>query len=281
MDNRRHPLTLPGAVRILVTTSQKGGVGKTTVSINLACALAERGARVVLLDADPQGSVGLSLSRKARERPGMRDLLRDGGDLGRAILATRIPNLAVIPAGRPDLDFDEQVQRGIDKGSLDGFFSGVRALDYDIAIIDTAAGIHPMTRCLIGAADSLLIPQQAEPLGMRSLPTMLQALVRLRNEGAAFEIAGILLTMVQHGVRGSESAAADLRRIAPASLVLRTTIPRDEDFLTASERGLPVSRIQKRPGPASLAFNQLAAELEPRLGLHNPDTDDDAAGFMD
>lgn len=268
-------------VRILAVGSQKGGVGKTTVSINVACALARRGWKVLLVDADPQGSIALSLSRRAAGVRGFRDLLKEGGDIQALALPTRLPELKVLPSGRPDPAFDEAVERGVGPGSLDGFFGALRSLDYSVVVLDTAAGTGALTRALFTTATHLLLPQQAEPLGLRSLPTLLQALTRLREQGATFEVLGILLTMVQNASSTSEGAAADLRRLAPSSMVLRTMIPRDEDILTASEKGVPVAMLHRHPPPVAAVFDQLAAEIEPRLGLSQPHSHDDVLGFLD
>jgi chromosome partitioning protein len=268
-------------VRILAVGSQKGGVGKTTVSINLACALARRGWKVLLVDADPQGSIALSLSRRAAGVRGFRDLLKEGGDIQALALPTRMPELKVLPSGMPDPAFDEAVERGVGPGSLDGFFTALRRLDYDVVVLDTAAGTGALTRALFSAATHLLLPQQAEPLGLRSLPTLLQALTRLREQGAKFEVIGILLTMLQNASSTSESAASDLRRIAPGSMVLRTAIPRDEDILTASEKGVPVAMLHRHPPPVAAVFDQLAAEVEPHLGLTHHPSQDDVPGFLD
>lgn len=269
------------SVRILAVGSQKGGVGKTTVSINLACALARRGWKVLLVDADPQGSIALSLSRRARGVRGFRDLLKEGGDIQSLALPTRLPELKVLPSGLADPAFDEAVERGVGPGSLDGFFTALRRLDYAVVVLDTAAGTGALTRALFAVATHVLLPQQAEPLGLRSLPSLLQALTRLREQGAGFEVLGILLTMLQNGSTTSEGAAADLRRLAPASLVLRTAIPRDEDILTASEKGVPVAMLHRHPPPVAAVFDQLAAEIEPRLGLSQPRPDEDVPGFLD
>lgn len=268
-------------VRILAVGSQKGGVGKTTVSINLACALARRGWRILLVDADPQGSIALSLSRRAAGVRGFRDLLKNGGDIQSMALPTRLPELKVLPSGVPDPAFDEAVERGVGPGSLDGFFTALRRLDYDLVVLDTAAGTGALTRALFSAATHLLLPQQAEPLGLRSLPSLLQTLTRLREQGANFEVIGILLTMVQNASHVSEGAAADLRRLAPSSMVLRTVIPRDEDILTASEKGVPVANLHRHPPPIAAVFDQLAAEVEPYLGLSQQPLNHDAPGFLD
>ena len=268
-------------VRILAVGSQKGGVGKTTVSINLACALARRGWKVLLVDADPQGSIALSLSRRAAGVRGFRDLLKEGGDIQALALPTRLAELKVLPSGMPDPAFDEAVERGVGPGSLDGFFSALRRLDYAVVVLDTAAGTGALTRALFSTSTHLLLPQQAEPLGLRSLPTLLQALTRLREQGATFEVIGILLTMVQNASTTSEGAAADLRRLAPGSMVLRTAIPRDEDILTASEKGVPVAMLHRHPPPVAAIFDQLAAEIEPRLGLAHHHSHEDVPGFLD
>jgi chromosome partitioning protein len=148
-------------------------------------------------------------------------------------------------------------------------------------MIDTAAGVGTLSRAVYAGSSHLLLPQQAEPLGLRSLPTLMQALMRLREQGASFEVLGILLTMFKAGSPPSESAASELRQLAPPEMVLQTMIPRDDDILRASEKGLPVAMLHQNPPAVAATFDQLAAELEPRLGLTNQPYDDDATGFMD
>lgn len=148
-------------------------------------------------------------------------------------------------------------------------------------LIDTAAGTGTLSRSLFAMSSHLLLPQQCEPLGLRSLPTLLQALVRLRDQGATFEVLGILLTMHKAGFAPSESAAFELRRLSPPDMVLNTMIPRDDDILLASEKGLPVAMLQKNPPAVAAVFDQLAAELEKRLDLNLSPTDENVPGFMD
>src|SRR4051794_2499322 len=96
--NRSDPANVR-AVIALATASQKGGVGKTTVCINLGHALARRGWNVLLVDTDPQGGIGLSLSRTTRHKRGFYDFLAHGGEVRPLILPTRLPEFSVLPCG--------------------------------------------------------------------------------------------------------------------------------------------------------------------------------------
>ena len=130
---------------VLAITSQKGGVGKTTVSVNLAYSLARRGWNTLLVDTDPQGSVGLSLSEKARKCKGLYDAVNSGASAEGMILGTRLPELKILTSGKPHGYF-EAVQPGID-----GVAAMRRVVDdlrgrkqFDVVLIDTPAGLQGM-----------------------------------------------------------------------------------------------------------------------------------------
>ena len=258
----------------LAITSQKGGVGKTTVAVNLAYALARRGWLTLLVDTDPQGSVGLSLSERARKCPGFYDILRTGGDGARCILSTRLPELKVLPAGHLESFFDMRPSgEGEGAAAVARILSGAERLGFQVVIVDTPAGLGGYTGDVLRASNYALVPQQAEPLGIRSLPQMLRALQHLRQRGARLELAGILLTMMQHGQRESAEVVRELRQIIPPRLLFECVVPRDPLFLRASGIGVPLGLLYNNPPAAALVFDQLAAELELRLKLT---LDDDA-----
>ena len=107
--------------RRLVVASQKGGVGKTTVALNLAVALAERGRKTLLVDLDPQGAIGLSLAKSDAELAGLAELIMGMVTPDEALVVTRLGGLSILPRGRLDAadvaSFEEEVSR---PGVLDG-----------------------------------------------------------------------------------------------------------------------------------------------------------------
>jgi chromosome partitioning protein len=241
-------------------------VGKTTVSLNLAYALARRGWRTLLLDADVQGSIGYSLRGKASGGEGLVDLLRGRAPLDRLVLPTRLPNLQVLPVGRvsaadaaawPELLASER-----------GFDQVLRsASDRDLLVVDTSSGLQGDTFEILVRSHWALVPLQAEPLALRSVQIALDALLEARERAPTLALAGFVLTMLSSRHEVSLSVAQESWRLLPGDLVLETTVPRHDAFLEASARGVPVGLLSNRPPPVAAIFDQLAGELEPRLGL--------------
>jgi chromosome partitioning protein len=251
----------------IATASQKGGVGKTTLCINLAYSLARRGWTTLLVDTDPQGGVGLSLARSTRSKLGFYDLLLGERDLGRLILATRLPELQILPSGQ----YDACARRGWSAqevpARLADLLRSAELRGIDCVIMDTAAGLNGMSESVVKACDYVILPQQAEPLAVRSVPHMLETLSRFRAQGAGVKIAGILLTMVQGESQISQKVVSELRAMLPADLMFEQNVPRLSSFLEASAMGVPVALLKKNPPPEALIYDQIAAELEQRTGL--------------
>lgn len=248
----------------IAVSSQKGGVGKTTVSINLAHAFARAGVRTLLVDADPQGSVGLSLTRQSRLLPGFYDYLQDPGiPLDRLIVPTRLETFALVASGQAS-DYEAGGGMGAHLARVRSFLRGAEARGFDLCIIDTAAGLFGVTGDVIASSEAVMIPQQAEPLGIRSVPKLLEGLNRLRVMNPRLSVLGVCLTMVQNDLAESIEAAAALRQLLPHEMVFRTQIPRDGLFVRASARGLPVGVLEDGAG-AQTVFDSLRAEIEAKL----------------
>lgn len=249
----------------IAVSSQKGGVGKTTVSINLAHAFARAGVRTLLVDADPQGSVGLSLTRQSRLLTGFYDYLTDPGiPMDRLIVPTRLETFSLVASGQAS-DYEAGgAGMGAHLARVRAFLRSVSARGFDLCLIDTAAGLFGVTGDVIASSDAIMIPQQAEPLGIRSVPKLLEGLNRLRVMNPRLSVLGVCLTMVQHDLAESIEAANALRQLLPPEMVFQTQIPRDGLFVRASARGLPVGVLEDGAG-AQVVFDALRAEIEARL----------------
>lgn len=251
--------------RRVVIASQKGGVGKTTVALNLAVALAERGRRTLLADLDPQGAIGLSLAKGDTELAGLAELLSGVASASEAVVATRLAGLSLLPRGRLDATDVDSFEAAVAlPDALDQAF-GACETACDVVIVDTPSGLGRVTTAALAAADFAMLAFQTESLSLRSVGQALRVVEHVQaTRNPRLRLVGILPTLVERERPGSQAVLSEIWSGFPDAL--ETVVPRTEAFARASALGVPVGFLGgESGGPESRRFDLLADELEDRM----------------
>lgn len=257
-------------MRIIAIVNQKGGVGKTTTSINLAAALTLQGQSVLLVDIDPQGnaSTGLGVSRQNREKS-MYHVLTEGLSLSEAVQATSLEGLSIVPS-HVDLSAAE-----MEIGSVDGRTVLLRdkiaemtrenSKAYDYVLIDCPPSLNVLTINALCAARSVIVPLQCEFFALEGLSQLLQTVEMAKaNLNPALVIDGVMLTMYDQRNRLSAQVAEDVRKHLGRA-VFKTLIPRNVRIAEAPSFGQSVLTYDPNCSGA-IAYRDLATELLVRHG---------------
>lgn len=252
----------------IAVVSAKGGVGKTTVSLNLSLALAERGYRTLLVDLDPQGAIGHSLRKDDTDWPGIVDVLAGDATVESVVVRTREPRLAILPRGRLDpVDAIELEGRLHAAGTLDALLAPI-AGEFDRIVFDTPAGVGAATRGALGASDWALVVFKAEPLALRTIQQTLRIVQHEREHNPRLRLLGILPTVVELTKDHAQGPLIELWNGFGG--VLDTTIPRSDAIARASMLGIPVAYQAGPTLPEARRFDQLASELEAIVASQSP-----------
>ena len=267
----------------LAISSLKGGVGKTTCAINLAFSCAKRGWKTLLVDADPQGSIGLSLSPSAQAYVGLYEILSSSTPLEQVALKTKLENLRIVMAGKIPINEISKWCSSLQDGSLlQPLFQTAEKSDYDIVIIDTPSGLHGPTEGILRTCSHVLVPQQCEPLALRSLMLTVDFLDQLQSEDEhACSLVGVVMTMADPNLPESKQIVEEIRRILPPELVCQAFLPRDPEIINASMKGMPLGLMRgEAPSVIAIAYDQLAAELEGKMGLVKAEENDEYVSLV-
>jgi chromosome partitioning protein len=251
-------LTLP---RIIAIANQKGGVGKTTTSVNLGAALAELGFRVLVVDLDPQGNAttGLGVNNRNLDSS-IYDVVMSDVPIDDCIEPTSLRNLFVAPAtidlAGAEIELVPAFSREL---KLRRALHEVRD-EYDFTIIDCPPSLGLLTVNGLAAADDVIVPIQCEYYALEGLGQLLKnvALVRT-NLNPALEVRGIVLTMYDARTKLSEAVAGDVRQHFGAK-VYRNIVPRTVRLSEAPSFGQPIT-VFDPSSRGAIAYRELAKEV--------------------
>ncbi len=256
--------------RALAVANQKGGVGKTTTTINLGTALAAINQRVLLIDLDPQGnaSTGLGVDRDNREINTYHTLI-GAADLLDAIQQTDIPELDIVPSGS-DLYGAALELVSIERREHRLREALVQCLGaYDYVLIDCPPSLDLLTVNALTAAQAVLVPLQCEFYALEGVSQLMSTIENVRKAfNPGLEIQGIVLTMHDRRNNLSDMVAEDVRAFF-GDRVYNTIIPRNVRVSEAPSHGLPVLVYDMNSAGAQ-AYLALAGEIihrERRMGV--------------
>jgi len=248
---------------ILALTNQKGGVGKTTTAVNLGACLAEGGARVLLVDLDPQGNAttGVGIDRGS-VKAGTYELLGGSGGAD-AILATDVAGLDVLPSTIDLAGAEVELVSAFSRETkLRQGLAGLRG-EYDFVLIDSPPSLGLLTINALAACDEVVVPIQCEYYALEGLGQLIRTLDLVRDGlNPSLRVGGVVLTMFDARTKLAEQVVAEVRRHF-GDAVFRSIIPRSVRLSEAPGFGKPIIRYDPS-SRAATSYRELAAEARSR-----------------
>ncbi|MFS0854419.1 ParA family protein [Microbacterium sp. 179-I 3D4 NHS] len=258
------PLASHGPARIIALCNQKGGVGKTTTSINLAAALAEYGRKVLAVDFDPQGALSAGLGIQTHDVLTVYDLLLDTKrDAHDAIVHSGVEGLDVLPA---NIDLSAAEVHLVNEVARETILARVLrqvAGEYDVILIDCQPSLGLLTVNALTAAHGVIIPLECEFFALRGVALLIETIDKVRDRlNPSITMDGLLATMYDPRTLHSREV---LERVVEAfgDDVLETVIGRTVKFPDASVSGVPITEFAPEHAAAQ-AYLRLARELVAR-----------------
>ena len=256
-------------MKVIAIANQKGGVGKTTTAVNLGCALAERGQRILIVDLDPQGNATSALGMQYLEGESLYEPLLGGASIVERIFPTRLERLFLVPA---DLDLaGAEVEIARMNDHLTRLAKTLLTLrsdqTFDFVLLDCPPSLGILMTNALVAADEILTPIQCEYFALEGLVKIVRVVEQVRDSGAneRVEIGGILMTMFDSRTKLSAQVVAEVRAHF-GERVYATVIPRTVRLSEAPSFGKSILEYDSK-GTGAQAYRALGKEFLMRHSL--------------
>ena len=246
--------------RVISIDNQKGGVGKTTTAVNLSACIAQRGKRVLLIDADPQGNATSGLGIESHTEKSVYNVLVDDMDIAETILPTMIKKLEICPANinlaGAEIELVSMVSR---ENRLKEALTKIRD-EYDYIFIDCPPSLGLITLNAFTASDSVLVPIQCEYYALEGLGQLINTIKLVqRHLNPELVIEGVILTMFDARTNLSTQVSREVEKYF-GDKVFQTIIPRNIRLSEAPSHGLPITLYDDESKGAE-TYKKLAKEL--------------------
>ncbi len=245
--------------KIIAVLNQKGGVGKTTTTINVAAAIAKSGKSVLIIDLDPQANAtsGLGINKAGVENS-IYDVLVSGKDSGDAVLQTGIDNLIILPATTSLAAAEQELVSVLSRETV--LKKAIQTLSFDYILIDCPPSLGLLSINALVAASDVLIPVQTEFYALEGLGLLMQTIQRVQQGlNPDLQILGVVMTMVDARNSLSGQVIDEVKKYF-GTYVFKTSIPRNVRLAEAPSYGKTIFEHDKW-SKGSRAYKSLAKEI--------------------
>lgn len=247
---------------VIGVVNQKGGVGKSTTSINVAAGLGVLGKKVLLIDFDPQGNstTGFGIKKKTLD-VSIYEILMGEARPQEGIIKTRYKNVDIIPAtslfSEAELKLAEVEKRNF---QLRKVILQIRD-NYDVIIVDCLPSLGVLAVNALVACDRIIVPMVCEPFALEGLAQLMQTVKKVkRAANKDLQLMGIVFTMLDRRLLASNEIMRDIKRTFPSDVIFKTEIPRNVRITEAQSHGEPIIFYDKNSKGAD-TYKRLSKEV--------------------